>query len=59
MGAWMFMPFFPCEKGGMGVKMQVLIQVSPFILFLDTRACLLGKNGGCLKTLEARCLATT
>jgi len=26
---------FPCLKGGMGVEMQVLVRISPFLLFSD------------------------
>jgi len=26
---------FPCQKGGMGVEMRVLVRISPIILFID------------------------
>ena len=26
---------FPCQKGGMGVEMRVLIQITPILLFPD------------------------
>ena len=74
---------FPCQKGGMGAEMRVLVLISPILLFPDrfrvrpypskqkkggwkfapkglgAWACLLGKNGAFLETLETRFLATT
>ena len=66
---------FPCQKGGVGAEMRVLVRISPILLFpdrfrvklypksapkgLSAWARLLGKNGAFLETLRTRFLAIT